>query len=262
MFEKMWNFCIFTVLALMFSLCDSRLESGLLLRYKDGDRTARLYSDGNSVVYAFFSQAGHLLDCDMRSLNGSMILFQEALSNRPESHQLVTFDLRRLARQCRRYMRKMLRLSDRDSMEHVRITKQRIKLHMGYPGTQSCMTTNTQTNRTTSRAARTADKCCKALHSCTDVIPASGIYLETFNFYPWPVYGCSCTEAFHSCLRKAKTPIAREVGNLYFNVFGARCFRVEEKRECEAWDAWYTKCTHYHNTRHTHLQSSKLFEDS
>ncbi|XP_046585142.1 phospholipase A2 isozymes PA3A/PA3B/PA5-like [Haliotis rubra] len=159
-------------------------------------------------------------------------------------------------------MRKMLRQSDQDNVEQVRITKQRIKLHMGYPGTQSCMTTSTQTNRTISRAARSADRCCKTLHSCKDVMPATSSHSETFNYYPWPVYGCSCTDAFNSCLKKAKTPVAREVGNLFFNVFGARCFRVEEKRECETWDAWYTKCTNYHFTRHAHLKSTKSFEDT
>ncbi|XP_041379352.1 uncharacterized protein LOC121391996 [Gigantopelta aegis] len=235
---------VLSYLLLLLQTSDAKSGSGLILTYQNAQEVQRVYTDGKNTLYAFFKHSRQLLDCDVRlGKDSSLEIFEEALTMKSKD-VLVEYDLRRLIRQCKRFLRKMLRKDENDPDPLVRETKKRLKLHLGYPGTNWCKTFGSPDNKTLSDSSKTrkADRCCKALHECPDVIPEATKIKELFNRYPWPIHSCQCQNKFRKCLRDAKRKAADEIGHIYFDFIKVRCFEPVNKQMCVKYDQWYTQC--------------------
>ena len=82
---------------------------------------------------------------------------------------------------------------------------------------------------------------------------------DFFNSRPYTVSHCNCDDIFHRCLKSAGTKAAWQVGALFFNYRGVKCFRTRPKKTCVKWyikDLW---CKEYSESIGVVLENAQWF---
>lgn len=94
------------------------------------------------------------------------------------------------------------------------------------PGTKWCGPGDTAQSYDELGTSTEVDKCCRAHDHCPIKVKGMGAGHGLVNLSFYTKSHCACDDEFFSCLRRLNTPIARMIGNIYFNVIQVPC--IEE----------------------------------
>lgn len=73
------------------------------------------------------------------------------------------------------------------------------------------------------------DSCCRAHDLCPYTVPPLATRFGFRNDALYTKSLCLCDERFHSCLKKAKSPLGDILGFAYFNVFQFQCLKFQKE---------------------------------
>ncbi|ESO97405.1 hypothetical protein LOTGIDRAFT_159436 [Lottia gigantea] len=194
--------CIF----LLITMTQCKLDDNVILTYTNKEYINKVYSDGSTVVFGTFTKDNHLLDCDIRAVNGTVSanIFKEALTNKDTEADIQPMDIKRMARQCKRFIRKMSVLT----FLFVRsVTVQDVEKHT--------------------------------------ITSAMQIKYKLFNHTPWSLYSCDCWKKFNNCIHQLPpSQIISDLETAFFNNIKSQCFTTDSKQTCDKWSEWFTACDH------------------
>ncbi|CAH0758774.1 unnamed protein product [Diatraea saccharalis] len=100
-----------------------------------------------------------------------------------------------------------------------------LKFNLIYPGTKWCGAGNIAENYDDLGSEVETDRCCRAHDNCPDVIAAGETKYNLTNTAFYTRLSCDCDETFRQCLRSANTSVSKQIGHIYFNTLGTKCFR-------------------------------------
>ena len=88
------------------------------------------------------------------------------------------------------------------------------------------------------------DKCCRTHDHCPYTIDGFTTKYNLFNYRFHTLSHCACDQAFKTCLKRQGNSVANEVGSIFFNVVGLKCFTLSPESACIR-RSWWGKCEQY-----------------
>ncbi|KAM3964031.1 phospholipase A2-like [Aphomia sociella] len=102
-----------------------------------------------------------------------------------------------------------------------------LKFNLIYPGTKWCGSGNIADDYDDLGSAADTDKCCRAHDLCPDIISAGETQHNLTNTAFYTRLSCQCDEDFRQCLHEANSSTSKQIGTVYFNVLGTKCYRED-----------------------------------
>ncbi|XP_011564355.3 phospholipase A2 isoform X1 [Plutella xylostella] len=96
-----------------------------------------------------------------------------------------------------------------------------------FPGTKWCGPGNSADGFEDLGSERETDACCREHDHCPDSMEAGEKKHNLTNTAYYTRLHCDCDERFQRCLHSANTTSAGQVGSVYFNVIGTKCYRYD-----------------------------------
>ncbi|XP_077422728.1 uncharacterized protein proca1 [Vanacampus margaritifer] len=124
------------------------------------------------------------------------------------------------------------------------VPTRRSKRGFTYPGTLWCGAGNMADHYDQLGEFEETDSCCRTHDHCPHVIHAFSSKYGYTNFKWHTICHCDCDEALKVCLRRVNDTSSRVMGQAFFNVIGAPCFRLLYRAQC-AERHWYGLCKRY-----------------
>lgn len=257
--------------------------------YDQGDRWIiyQTASDGKHTTVTVYINSNHLIECDESEeftdlekfysnfFDGAGTTFDISVEEtfellKQEYSNLVDFDY--VDSECRR----LYRLLEDQAYNHPHLTndmpntshylkspkQSQRKMHrkrMVYPGTNWCGNGNTATSYHDLGEHTETDKCCRAHDHCPYAIAGRATKYNLYNIRLNTLSHCACDIAFKKCLKRANSNVADEVGTIFFDVFGMKCFTLEPQSTCVKW-TWYGECTKYERQYHGVIKDSERYQ--
>ncbi|KAK5639860.1 hypothetical protein RI129_010671 [Pyrocoelia pectoralis] len=127
-----------------------------------------------------------------------------------------------------------------------------------FPGTKWCGAGNISENEDDLGSSADTDKCCRTHDYCDDIIEGHETSHNLTNDAFYTRLNCECDDEFYKCLKDVDSKTSSQVGFIYFNLLGTKCFREDYPIvECKKYI--YTprkKCVEYEydTTKNKHYQ--------
>ncbi|GFY50857.1 hypothetical protein TNIN_135953 [Trichonephila inaurata madagascariensis] len=167
---------IVTICLLMLR-CQCKVEESLYrqVRLLDGS-TRNLLSDGKVIVLTSVDRSGNLQECSVLKDNSTIPkqLFKEVVASHGRSDvqfRMVSLDVRKLGRKCRKYTRDLKRKPEKEHSETDREFLKRLIMDETIAGTKWCSRQAKPRYLKGLGEKSTLDKCCQEFHSSPDIIP-------------------------------------------------------------------------------------------
>ncbi|KAL8605077.1 hypothetical protein ACOMHN_018878 [Nucella lapillus] len=89
---------------------------------------------------------------------------------------------------------------------------------------------------------RQTDMCCREHDRCPYFIPKLTRKYKTFNKNPWTISHCDCDQQLFQCLKDVKSTASSIVGNVFFRIFGYKCFKFTQGEYCKEYKWAFLSC--------------------
>ncbi|XP_033627963.1 uncharacterized protein LOC117290611 [Asterias rubens] len=108
---------------------------------------------------------------------------------------------------------------------------------------------------------RSADTCCRAHDTCPYLqIEPMDSKLHLRNIAPYTISHCKCDKMFHNCLKRADTPVAKGVADVFFNKLKLKCFVTRLRKQCLETD-WIGSCLRREKTETAVIRDARPFPE-
>ncbi|XP_072320530.1 uncharacterized protein proca1 [Eucyclogobius newberryi] len=196
-------------------------------------------SDGAEVVRSLVSSAGALVDC---SINGNLEQVMAFTRECKTGQQDVIVELKAHSYEHKDEARlRCQHFQQREKPTSEDQVHRRAKRGFTYPGTLWCGAGNMADSYNQLGEFAETDSCCRTHDHCPHVIHAFSSNYGYTNFKWHSISHCDCDEALKSCLRKVNDTSSRVVGQAFFNVIEAPCFKFAYEEQCVE-RHWYGLC--------------------
>ncbi|GFY50858.1 hypothetical protein TNIN_135951 [Trichonephila inaurata madagascariensis] len=213
---------IVTICLLMLR-CQCKVEESLYrqVRLLDGS-TRNLLSDGKVIVLTSVDRSGNLQECSVLKDNSTIPkqLFKEVVASHGRSDvqfRMVSLDVRKLGRKCRKYTRDLKRKPEKEPSEAEREFLKRLIMDETIAGTKWCSRQAKPRYLKGLGEKYTLDKCCQEFHSSPDIIPPFTFRHHYLNALPWPIASCETSERLKRCLSEEGSPDAKSFTETLFS---------------------------------------------
>ncbi|GFW04457.1 hypothetical protein TNCV_878261 [Trichonephila clavipes] len=238
---------IVTICLLIFR-CQCKVEESLYrqVRLLDGS-TKNLLSDGKVIVLTFVDRSGNLQECSVLKDNSTIPkqLFKEVVASYERNDvqfQMVSLDVRKLGRKCRKYTRDLKRKPEKKHSEAEREFLKRLITDETVAGTKWCSRQAKSRYLKGLGEKSTLDKCCQEFHSSPDIITPFTFRHHYLNALPWPIASCETNERLKRCLLEEGSPDAKSFTETLFSRIQLPCYELKEVEVCHEYEQWFDKC--------------------